>query len=131
MAAISLLRPGQGTLRRIFVSCRIGRNAAELLEAVEHPLDAVCGPCMPVVASGRFFRLAFGGMTGLIPWIRSSSRRDHRHSLCQQGTASACGPVLQQVRNGVESKLPARQDEAERASLSVCLGVDFHGKTAA
>ena len=38
----------------------------------------------------------------------------------------------QQVRNGVVVRsLPARQDEAERASLTVCAGVDFCRKTAA
>ncbi|SEM10769.1 hypothetical protein SAMN04487976_11973 [Xaviernesmea oryzae] len=38
----------------------------------------------------------------------------------------------QQVRNGVVVRsLSARQDEAKRASLTVCSGVDFRRKAAA
>lgn len=38
----------------------------------------------------------------------------------------------QQVRNGVVVRsLSTRQDEAERASLTVCSGVDFRRKAAA
>ena len=38
----------------------------------------------------------------------------------------------QQVRNGVVVRsLSTRQDEAERASLTVCAGVDFRCKAAA
>ena len=42
-------------LRRIFVSCLVvsGRNAAELLEAVEHPFDAVPVFVSPEIA-GRW-----------------------------------------------------------------------------
>lgn len=41
------------------MSCRIGRDAPELLETVEHPLDAVSIPVNPKVAGMRVLSVGF------------------------------------------------------------------------
>ncbi len=110
-----------------------GRNATELLEAVEHPLDAVSILVCPEVAGGRVLPVG-------LRWNDRSDPVDQEF-FTQEVTVVAFvskeQPRLadwyrQQVRNGVVVRsLSARQDEAKRASLTVCSGVDFCRKAAA
>ena len=110
-----------------------GRDAPELLEAVEHPLDAVSILIGPEVAGRRVLPVG----------LRRNDRPDavDQEFFTQEITVVAlvckeqsrfADRYSQQVRNGVIVRsLSARQDEAKRASLTVCSGVDFRRKAAA
>ena len=115
------------------MSCRIGSQRDETVEAVEHPLDAVPILVCPEVACRRVLSVCF--------WRNDWSDPMDQEFLAQEITIVAFvskeQPRLadwyrQQIRNGVVVRsLPARQDEAKRASLTVCSGVDFRRKAAA
>lgn len=108
-------------------------TAPKLLEAVEHPLDAVSILVGSKVAGRRVLPVGL--------------RRDHRPDpVDQQFLAQEISIIAfvgkeqprfadryrQQIRNGVVIRsFAACQDEAERASLTVCPGVDFRRKAAA
>lgn len=71
-----------------------GRNATELLEAVEHPLDAVSVLVCPVVAGRQI--LSVGLWRNDRPDAVDQEilhAGSHRRSLCRRGTASACRQV--------------------------------------
>lgn len=103
-----------------------------MLEAIEHPLDAVSVLVNPEVADRRVLPVG----------LRRNDWSDpmDQEFLAQEITivflVSKEQPRLadryrQQVRNGVVVRsLAACQDEAKRASLTVCSGVDFRRKAA-
>ena len=110
-----------------------GCDATELLEAVEHSFDAVSILVCAEVAGRRVLPVCF--------WRNDRPDPVAQEFLTQEVTVIAFvgkeQPRLanrhrQQIRNGVVVRsLPARQDEAKRASLTVCTGVDFRRKAAA
>ncbi len=110
-----------------------GRNATELLEAVEHPLDTV-----PVLVS---LEVAGRGILSVGLWRNDRPDAVDQEFFTHEVTVIAfvgekqprlADRYRQQVRNGVVVRsLSARQDEAKRASLTVCSGVDFCRKAAA
>lgn len=75
MAARRERQPKQGKQRTTVRFYHSGGYAPKLLELVEQALDTVSILIGPKVATGGSFRFAFGGITGLIPWVSSSSRR--------------------------------------------------------
>jgi len=110
-----------------------GGDAAELLEPVEHSLNAVALPVCIEVTGRRAFTVCF----------RRNCRPD---PVDQQFLAQEIAIITfvsekqfrfadrhcQQVWNGtVIRRFATRQDEAERASLTVCAGVDFRRKATA
>ena len=110
-----------------------GGDAAELLETVEHPLDAVAVLVAMKIADDRLDAVRAG-------W-------DDRQDAAQQEGLSEVVAVVAfvgqeetglghwqgQQRQGalVVGSLAAGQEEAERASLIVCAGVDLARKAAA
>ncbi|EKF59947.1 hypothetical protein QWE_07601 [Agrobacterium albertimagni AOL15] len=96
----------------------MGRNATKLLEAAEHPVDAVAilrWNDRPDPMDQEF-------LAQLIAVISSVGKKQSRFADWYR----------QQVRNGIVVRsLAACQDEAKRAPLTVCSGVDFRRKAAA
>lgn len=125
----------QGEECREGFSCLIvsGRNATELLEAVEHPLDAVSILVCPEVAGRRVLPVG----------LRRNDRPDPMDqeflpyeitviSFVGKEQSRFADRYRQQVRDGIVVRsLATCQDEAKRASLTVCSGVDFRRKAAA
>lgn len=126
---------GQGEECGEGFSCLVvsGGDTSELFEAVEHPLDAVPVLVSPEVAGRRVLSVCF-------------RRNDWSDPVDQEFLAQEVAVIAfigkeqprltdryrQQVRNCVVVRsLPARQDEAKRAALTVCSGVDFRRKAAA
>ena len=125
----------QGEECREGFSCLVvsGRDAPELLETVEHPLDAVSIFVNPKVAGRRVLSVGF--------WRNDRPDTVDQEFFTQEVTVVAfvgeeqprlADRYRQQVRNGVVVRsLAACQDEAKRAALTVCSGVDFRRKAAA
>ena len=114
-------------------SCRIGGDAAELLEFVEHTLDPVPVLIGAEVAGDGLFAVGL-------------RRDDRQNALEQQAGADVVAVIAlvgqhqlglgdrqgDQVIDGfVVGGFAAGEDEAKRASLTVCAGVDFARKAAA
>lgn len=110
-----------------------GRNATELLKAVEHALDAVSILVCPEVASRRVLPVGLRRND----WPDPVDEEFFTKEITVVAFVSKEQPRLadwyrQQVWNGgVVRSLPARQDETKRAPLTVCSGVDFRRKAAA
>ena len=125
----------QGEECREGFSCLVvsGRDAPELLETVEHPLDAVSIFVNPKVAGRRVLSVGF--------WRNDRPDTVDQEFFTQEVTVVAFVGEEQprfadrygkQVRNGVVIRsFAACQDEAKRAALTVCSGVDFRRKAAA
>ena len=110
-----------------------GGDAAELLDLVEHALDPVPVPILPVVAGRR------------VPAVRLG-RNDGQDALDEQAVPDIVTVIslvgdhgfglayiqIDQIGDGLEVRgFATGQREAERASLTVCAGVDLARKAAA
>lgn len=108
-------------------------DAAELLDLVEHALDPVPVPILPVVAGRR------------VPAVRLG-RNDGQDALDEQAVPDIVTVIslvgdhgfglayiqIDQIGDGLEIRgFATGQREAERASLTVCAGVDLARKAAA
>ena len=110
-----------------------GRDATELLEAVEHPLYAVSILVCPEVAGRRVLPVGLRRNDGPDPVDQEFFTQEIAViAFIGKEQPRFADRYRQQVRNGVVVRnLSARQDEAKRASLTVCSGVDFRRKAAA
>ena len=125
----------QGEECREGFSCLVvsGRDAPELLETVEHPLDAVSIFVNPKVAGRRVLSVCFRRNDGSDPMDQEFLAQEVAViAFIGKEQPRLTDRYRQQVRNCVVVRsLPARQDEAKRAALTVCSGVDFRRKAAA
>ena len=116
-------------------SCLVvsGRNATKLLEAVEHPFDVVSVLVCPEVAGGRVLPVGLRRNDGPDPVDQEFFTQEVPViAFVGKEQSRFADRYRQQVWNRVVIRsFAACQDEAKRAALTVCSGVDFRRKAAA